>query len=196
MSHEGKRFKEFEKGYQEALASIERYQMAGDEMSGLVEWLLNTDANPYGFLPEGWAGAMGSAQGFSSLLHCIHHALYDDGEITFVSVDGEPRIVFYWRHEEDFRNHVLSEQERQLEKMNGIEREVEVLECSANEFGKLYDEYRVKDLQRCFSGDAGRLGIDFAVKHYRDYDCFDESWIDTCGDEIEKWKDFYKKVRD
>lgn len=195
MTYQGKRFEEFERGYQEALASIERYRTAGDEMSVLVDWLLNTDCNPYGFLSEGWAGNLSSAQGFSGFLSCLHHALYDDGDVTFVRVRGEPRIVFVWSQEENFRDLVLSNQEKQMEVRMGKKIDVEVMDCSPADFGRLYDEYNIRSLQKCFSVDAGRLGIDFAVKHYSEYECFDESWIDTCNDEIEKWRGFYNKAR-
>lgn len=194
MEYQGKRFEEFERGYQEALASIERYRTAGDEMSVLVEWLLNTNCNPYGFLSEGWAGSLSSAQGFAGFLSCLHHALYDDGDVTFVRVKNQPRIVFCWEHDDNFRDLVLSEQEKQMEARSGIKLRVEVMDCSPADFGRLYDEYNVKSLQKCFSVDAGRLGEDVAVKHYREYECFDESWLDTCREEIDKWKKFYKKI--
>lgn len=195
MSYQCKKLEEFERNYQEALATIERYRTAGDDMSVLVEWLLNTEVNPYGFLSDAWAGNFSSAQGFASFLSCLHHALYDDGDVTFVKVNGQPRIVFIWEQEEDFRDLVLTEQEKKIEVMSNRTMEVHVMDCSPEQFGVLYDEYNINSLKKCFSVDAGRLGIDFAVKHYSEYDCFDKSWIDTCSYEIEKWRGFYNKAR-
>jgi hypothetical protein len=69
------------------------------EMRRLTRWLIDTDANPYGFLMWSNAAAFDNAQGFARLLDVIHHALVDDGEISFVAVQGRPMIVFANRDE-------------------------------------------------------------------------------------------------
>jgi hypothetical protein len=194
-----RKLKEFEKAYREALKNIAAF--CDDlELGELTRWMLETDANPYAYLPEGWAGALETAEGFSSLLNHIHHAVYDDGDITFVTVNGEPRIVFAHQADSDFREAVLSQQEKDLEKRPIFGKlrpqEIEVLnDLKPSEFGKLYDAYQEKDLRRCFSIDAGRLGIDFATGVYNRYTCFSQNWEQECAEEIKKWANFYNKKR-
>lgn len=178
----------FKPSFDSAVAYIEK--MRKDKDIGIfVEWLLNTKINPYGFLPEKWAGWLTCAEGFESLVHHIHHAAVDDGEMEFITVNDEPRIVFVHRSESYFRAAALSSTEQQLEKQDKEFAEkhnksfkpykIKFLDIEINDFGKLYDEYRKKDLKRCFMWDAKLEGLDFAIKHYtKDYpDIFEESWV-------------------
>lgn len=174
------KFEAFQKNYDEAVETIKRFLEPSKyepQMNGLVKWMMETDANPYSYLPHGWAGATGSAEGFAGLLHTIHHALYDDGDITFVTVNEEPRIVFVWRHEDNFRNYVLSEQEKDLEKRWSSEYRIEVLDIKPDEFGPLYDAYYVKEIKHWFMDDAEVHGVEYVVKHYQKYKLFDPAWI-------------------
>lgn len=168
----------FEKVHQEALAAIARFQQGPPEMVGLVEWMLTTDANPYAYLPEGWAGAISCSTGFAGLLFAIRHAVLDDGDITFVTVNGEPRIVFADKWDDNFRNYVLSNQEGRMVIDMDSEFDIKVLDISPNEFGALHDAFQAKWVKKCFMSDARRQGVDFAVKHYREYKCFNDSWIE------------------
>jgi hypothetical protein len=189
------RFEKFEEAYNKAIESINRFLEPGryePQMNELVHWMLETDANPYAYLPEEWAGSVETAEGFASLLHYIHRVLYDDGDITFVTVNDEPRIVFAHQHDEDFRDRVLTDTEKDTQRRRGGEYKIQVLDIDPNEFGPLYDEFQTKDLMRCFSADAGRNGVDFAVKHYKTYKAFSESWVQQCSKEIAEWSKFYK----
>lgn len=178
----------FKPSFDSAVAYIEK--MRKDKDIGIfVEWLLNTKVNPYGFLSEKWAGFIICAEGFESLVHHIHHAAVDDGEMELITVNGEPRIVFAHRYESYFRKVALSSTEQELEKHNkefaGKHNktfklyEIKFLERDINTFGQLYDEYYKKDIKRCFLLDAKVDGLDFAIKHYKeDYaDLFEEAWI-------------------
>ena len=148
------------------------------EMSVLIRWMLTTDANPYCYLPDGFKGSLYSAQEFEGLISVIHHALYDDGEITFIKVNGEPQITFVWQHEDNFEDLVLTSAEK-ASRDRGFKVEVEVLDISPAEFPALYEDYHREDIKRCFFHDARRHGVDFAVKHYsKHYKCYDHSWID------------------
>ena len=174
------KFAAFQKNYDEAVETIKRFlepYQYEPQMNGLVKWMMETDANPYAYLPHAWAGSTGSAEGFASLLHYIHHAVYDDGDITFVTVNGEPRIVFVWRHEENFRNYVLSEQEKDLEKRWSSEYVIEVLDIKPDEFGPLYDAYHAEQIKHWFMSDAERHNVDYALKHYQKYKLFDPAWV-------------------
>lgn len=179
----------FKPSFDSAVAYIEK--MCKDKDIGVfVDWLINTNANPYGFLSEKWAGWLTCAEGFESLVHHIHHAAVDDGDMELITVNGGPRIVFAHRYDSHFRNVALSSTEHQIEEQNKkyAEKhnkkfkpyEIKFLEREINDFGKLYDEYRKKDLKRCFMWDAELHGLDFALNHYaKDFpNIFEESWID------------------
>ena len=199
MEMQMNRLEVFKDNYEQSMQTIERLRTEPSTMKDLVNWMLTTDANPYAYLPEGWASAMESADSFAALLHNIHHAVYDDGDITFVTVNGEPRIVFVWQHEDNFRDYVLTRQEKELEKREVFGRtrpyDIQVLKIEPHEFGPAYDAYQIEDLKNCFAVDAGRNGIDFAVEHYSKYNCYDPSWVDECASEITKWANFYDRTQ-
>jgi hypothetical protein len=184
-----KKFQEFQKAHDDAIITINSFLQPSKyepDMSPLVKWMMETDANPYSYLPEGWANSLSTATGFAGLLHHISHALYDDGEITFVKVNGEPRITFVWRHEDNFRNYVLSEQEKQFEERfgDGDRYDIEVLDIKPAEFGPLYDAYQRDWIKQCFINDASR-GIEWAAECYRKYQCWDDAWIEEARKEYE-----------
>jgi len=191
------KFKAFKKVYEEAVESIKRFIDDPSDMNELAAWLMTTDANPYSYLQECYADRMSTAEGCDGLLAIIHHAVYDDGNITFVKVDNQPRIVFAHKHDDNFRKLVLYVQEQEIEKrlIFGKTRqyELEILDIKPNDFPKIYNDYQLKELQKCFSCSAGRNGIDFAVENYKKYACFSEDWVEICADEIAKWTIFYNR---
>ena len=185
-----KKFAAFQKSHDDAIKSINRFLEScpyEPQMNGLVKWMMETDANPYSYLPEGWAGSTGSAETFVTLLSVISHALYDDGDITFVTVDNEPRIVFVWHGEDNFSDYVLSTSEKSTKKRQGVEYEIKVLDIKPNEFSPLYDAYQVKQLKRYFLNDARSHSLEFAVEHYqKKYKLFDDAWIAEFNQGIEE----------
>lgn len=187
------RFQKFESSFNQAISAIKTYLETNNHregMDGLTEWLLTTDANPYSYLPESWAGFIGSAEGFASLLNIIAHALYDDGDITFVTVNGEPRIVFTNQYDENFRDLVLSRQEKEIEKRNIFGKssryEIQVLNIKPQDFGKLHDSYERNRTKQCFIHDAALKGLEFATKHYKSIPHWDDDWPVSCKEEIEQ----------
>ena len=67
-------FTRFEKAYNEALATINCFlndDSAGD-LRKLTAWLMDTDANPYSFLPHEWAGSLGSAPSSQRHARCSY----------------------------------------------------------------------------------------------------------------------------
>lgn len=191
------RFQKFDNVYQEAIKTIEHFLDTKDSkgIDVLAKWMMETDANPYAYLPESWAGAVGSAEMFASLLHHIHHAVHDDGEITFVTVNNEPRIIFvYPENDEMLKKYALSETEQDIASRRGsFKYDVKVLDITPGEFGALYDEYQRTDLMRCFSIDAGSHGLEVAMDWYKKYHCFSEDWATVCAAEIAKWQNFYNR---
>lgn len=153
MKKMSNKLKEFQKSYEDAVEAIKTFSeptMYNPPMDGLVRWMLETEANPYGYLPNN-GSSLSSAESFAGLLYSISHALYDDGDITFVSVNGEPRIVFAHKSEDNIRSMALSpvEQERECGVNSPYswypaEYEIKILDIEPNQFGQLYDEYTTK----------------------------------------------------
>lgn len=182
-----KRFETFQKRYDKAVAEIQGFlNDSRDPMSPLVHWMMETDVNPYGFLPENWAGHTESAESFSSLLRVISHALHDDGDMTFVSVNDSPRIVFENRWDiAAYRKLALSQTEQNAEERIGrVHYTVEILDIKPAEFGSLVDAYERKQLRRYFMKDADMHGLEFAVKHYESNRFWNPDWIEEFKQEF------------
>ena len=180
-----KEFDKFKQSYDAAIKEIKKFTAPSHGMSAIANWMLTTDANPYTYLPEHWSESSETAEGFASLLRFMSHAIYDDGDITFVTVNGQPRILFDWRHEEDIRVRAMHSIEKDCEENYGSKYDVKILDIAHEDFGSLYDEWQRNDIKRCFMADAV-MGVDWAVNVYRKYNCWDESWIDEAKVEYEK----------
>ena len=172
-------FQKFKDSYDKAIKDIERYLTPdnGCDMQLLVRWMLETDANPYSYLPKNWADAVNYAEGFASLLGYIHHAAFDDGDITFVTVNGEPKIVFASQYDDDFMNHVLGETERYMMEHHKSSYDVSVLNIQPNDFGAVYDAWYVDNIKQMFLTDADYHGKEFAIRHYSGYKKYDPAWV-------------------
>lgn len=181
----------FEKAYKEAVGAIERFLIPTNyspPMDGLVRWMLTTDANPHSFLQEGYGGALSTAEDFAALLGTLHHALYDDGDVTFVTVDGEPRIVFAHEFDDDFKACVLSKQEQDIEekwetnplyKGRKLSYDIQVLPKVPNDFGPLYDAWHSNWIKECFLSEVrrGDIDIEWTAQAYRKHRLWNEQWV-------------------
>lgn len=186
------RVKAMEQRHQEALASIEQFRTHKEpEMRAITEYLLETDANPYSFLPNGWGNALDTSTSFDSFLSIIHHALYDDGDISFPIVNGTPRMAFIWRHEDNYSNYVLSDTEKDLQKRRGTEYKIEQCQ-NVMDWIALHREYHRADIRCCYIHDAARQGWEFATEHYSRYAKFDPDW--EFDDTVIKEVDEIRKV--
>lgn len=122
----------------------------GKDMHRLVQWMLETDSNPYGYLQHTWAESIKTATGFASLLANISHAIHDDGDICFVTVNGEPKIVFSYPGDPVFEQHVVSpDLQKNVYKYQGMA-EIVLLDIQPNEFGDVYDRYESSRLALLF----------------------------------------------
>lgn len=181
------KFQEFQNSYDKAVKTIHEFLQPNHSMQKLVHWMMETDANPYGYLPEKYAGMTCSAEGFAGLLRIMHHDLYDDGDVTIVKVNDEPRITFVWKREENFRDLILSETEKQQEKIYSRHKkdkqlyQVEILDINPIDFGDYYDEWYRGQIKRWFLIST-EFGVEHAVEHYSKYKFFDHAWIN----EVEK----------
>lgn len=173
------KFEEFETAYINAVKSIKKYQ-EDEDIGVLVNWLLETDSNPYSFLDDETARYTYTAEGFSTLCHLLHHALIDDGDVSFYSIDGRPQIKFVWRYE--------MEEETRLE-MSIVRTEDDKPKLHKEEvpcvyhFYENYHEwitakeiYDTEDLKRCYLWDKEISGEEFANQHYEKYKRFDPEW--------------------
>ena len=192
------KFDRFQKAYDDAILYIQKSLEPDNfepHMHKLVQWMLETDANPYGYLPHSFAGMVETAEGFMLLIRHIHHAVYDDGEITFVKVNDQPRIVFARSDDPDFRQNVLTETEQHMENIENrkfrVKYKITVLDIEPNEFPDLYDAYETAFLKKAFARDVAINDIEFAVEQYSKYKCFSNTWVDEMSDEIMRWNKFY-----
>ena len=170
------RLEKLEENHIRCMEGIKKYAASTQpEMRALTELLLETEANPWCYLPEYWAGCTESSSGMYALLNNIHHALYDDGDISFPIVNGRPQIVFVWKNEKNYADYVLSETQKQFRDERGVEYEIEFCK-DALDFVARHKEFHRTDIQRCFILDAAMHGITFAVNHYCEYANFDSDW--------------------
>ena len=183
------KFAKFEQTHQSAMQMIQKYRDIKEDsydfgMVCLVEWMLKTDINPYQYIDARYAGLTDTSTGFLSLLSTIHHALYDDGEIEFVSISGQPKMVFVNRYDDNFYS-VMG---------RPVTDPINVLDIEPKEFIRLCEQYHKNHIQRCYILDAARNGVSFADSHYSSYDCWEESWRYEFDDEIKLTKETYEKI--
>lgn len=169
----------FAKNYEDAMAEIQSYLHSNDEtkrlLTRLVEVFLDTDANPYSFCPKEYAESFYSAQRFSALINALDHAMYDDGDVTFFLINGEPRFGFFNQY--DANDEVcLNSTEKHFKKTYNNDYRYEVVSCE--DWIREFLLYHCKEVRRFFIDDAARFGIDFAVKHNSTYAKFDPAWED------------------
>lgn len=171
------RLEVFEQNHLEHMEKIKKYLTSSEpEMMAFTKFLLETPANPYAILPEHWAGCTESSSGMRSLLNHIHHALFDDGEISFPIVNGEPKIVFVYSNDDDYENYALNWTQQHFRDTRGVTYDIEQCQDVFDFIVKCNEYYRM-DVLRCFVTDAAMRGITFAVNHYgSNYANFDPDW--------------------
>lgn len=171
------RFLNFELKYNDAVERIKKYQ-ENEDIGVLVNWLLATDINPYSFLEDEDAKYLdGGAEDFAHICHLFHHAHVDDGEVSYIAVDGVPKIFF--RYEIDQITRIKTE----LKKVNGEMKLVrETVQCEIthfknfNQWIEAIEIFAYNDLKRCFMWDAKISGLKFAMEHYSKYKHYDINW--------------------
>lgn len=172
-----RQFEVFKKNYEDAVESITQQlesRDAGEEdLIQLTQLFLETDANPYGFCPEGWANSFYSAQGFDSLLRMIRYAMYDDGDITFFVVNDEPKFGFFPAYELNNENCLNSAQKDMVKRGFST---YEYHAVSVAEWIGLFRQYHSKEVRRFFVTDAARFGVEFAIECYSPNSNFDPDW--------------------
>lgn len=116
------------------------------------------------------------ANNFASLLRDIHHALIDDGELTFYLVDDTPR--FSLDNNFDIEYCLLDIESKLAEDFKDdpeCQYVCKILNISIDEWIKLSEEYYIKNLKEMFLFDM-QLNPEL-LENYKKYEFFDENWI-------------------
>jgi len=98
-----KKLEQFEEHFEDAKHTFNNIIMKGENDAAILfKWIAENDINEWSIFHEGASGCS-SLEGWVGMYHHLHHALYDDGEVTFVKTEGQgPKIVFYWKKENNF----------------------------------------------------------------------------------------------
>lgn len=182
-----KRLEAIEKSYQESLSYIKSVAQENTALGRFALWLLDTDSNPYEFLPENYARGFNTAEGIESLFRTISHALSDDGEICYPVVNGIPRITFADKRDSDIRDRVLRSFEKDMDR-NEIYRRASQLAAgeslfkiefldSLDDFVRMYQRFREDELREYFLNDVEDCGFESAIDAYSIYQEFNPEWI-------------------
>jgi hypothetical protein len=95
----------YEQNFNKAKQLYHEIMKGENDAALLIKWLIESDTNPWQVFHEG-ASQTATLEGLIGLYYTIHHAIYDDGEITFVKTSGYgPKILFCWKHEKNFQEH-------------------------------------------------------------------------------------------
>jgi hypothetical protein len=152
----------------------------------LVRWLMRSEASPYSYLQRSRAGLTNTAEGMLDLINEIHHAVYDDGDITFVLFNGCPVIIFACQHEADFTDKVVKAFSHASDRHKSYT--VEVVEDSISEFVDRLRDYFEKEMRRHFITSTSIYGVEFAKDLYSEYSGYDKLDIEQCLQEAKELK--------
>lgn len=158
------RFDMFEKAHRDSVITIQEY-LKDPDMAKFTNWLMTTDADLYQGLPKEWYGISSSID-CASFLHHVHHALVDDGEISFIGVAGiSPRIAFTSEH-----NFVDDSPTKN--------QQAEYVFYNVDQFIEQVELWTAQQRKRHFIADAARFGISHARTHY--------TWV--TDEHVERWQ--------
>ena len=177
-------FTRFEERHRKALDDIQKYiDNTPKDFSDFIKWLLKTHIKACNFLPDGWGRSLDSAGDFLGLVSVLNHSLYDDGDLTFIKVNGKPRIDLHWHKDDKFEELALTSYEIHCRDHFGVSFRVEILNVTIPEFIKEVEEYEKLALKKHFIQTAKVHGIKQAIANYKDDQSYSEEWV----------KDFYNK---
>jgi hypothetical protein len=100
------KLEDYEKNFADAREKYLEIMKGENDAAILIKWMVENEINFYGVFHEtGYAHQTNTLEGLIGLYYTLHHALYDDGEITFVKTNYYPKILFYWKNEYNFQEH-------------------------------------------------------------------------------------------
>lgn len=165
-------FKKQQEQYLIDIDFIEKSINEDSEFGRLSLYLFTTDRRSSSIINKGYDKY--DASDFSCILHDIHHALYDDGEITFYLINDEPRFSCIYDFE--LKDDIEYDDDT-------IKSKCKILKnITIDNWIKLSEEYFVNEIKSNFLIDY-QINPEL-IKHYKKYDFFDENWIK----EIPEWK--------
>jgi len=160
--------------FNEELGYLTDILESGSELSKLAEYLLTTDRNPYSIINVGYNTKCITS--FNDILMSLNHALYDDGEVTFYTVNGEPRFGFFNQYEASEDMYLEDIELDMKETYPVLKYVIEVLPQDVNNWIKLSEVFQINDLKRMFLSDA-KSGLNDALRVYSKYKLFKQDWI-------------------
>lgn len=188
------RLEKFTRTHNNSLKNIEEILLDSEhpELQALANLLTYSEINPYSYLPEEWAN-IDSAQSLESLLKYISHALYDDGDICFPIVHGEPCIRFLSQYDNvsdilknelrEFYNLKFPYSENTTNKIiidfiENINSSLEFCKDTFDFVTKLnaYHTYKLTKYVRLAYSTYGK---EFVMKHYPEYADFDLEYLEN-----------------
>lgn len=114
---------QWQKSFDKSVASVENYLTPENpdyheaaQFRELAQWLLENNCNPYDYMTNGYQDFRSTPFKTESLFATLHHALCDDGEVSFVKmkIDGEVQrvfMIFIWPNEDCFETACKKENE-------------------------------------------------------------------------------------
>ena len=98
------KLEQFEENFADAKHQYLAIMAGGNDAAVLFKWIAENNINEWGIFHHG-ANQCSTLEGWIGMYHTLHHALYDDGEVTFVKTAFQgPRIVFFWKNEDYFED--------------------------------------------------------------------------------------------
>jgi len=64
------------------------------KFQALAKAILSTDLNPYSFMPKHYQSALTTSTSIENFLLILHHAMMDDGDVTFIKNGVEYSMEF------------------------------------------------------------------------------------------------------
>lgn len=97
-----KKIEQFEKNFEIAKMKYAEIMEGENDAAILFKWLAENDINEWGVF-HGDAHFINTLEGWINMYHLMHHAIYDDGDVTFVKTKFQgPKIIFYFKKENNF----------------------------------------------------------------------------------------------
>lgn len=162
------------KNIEEVLFSVPKHYE--QDFHKLVTWITNTDISHYDFMPKGWENCITDAKDFDSFLHIVHHAMVDDGDMTFVNVKEHGSFIVFAHENDDYFNILV---EKHLENVDSAIKNYlnsfnRIIETTDNENTKETLSKRlinlpksIKDLEYSYHTDVN-LFINEVENHHRE----------------------------
>lgn len=100
--------------FDKSIASVEQYLAPSTpyypeaaNFRLFANWLVKNDCNSYDYMPRGYQNFLSTPFETEYLLATLHHALCDDGEVSFVKMKIEDDVrrvfmIFVWKNEDSF----------------------------------------------------------------------------------------------